>query len=194
MNRSEAARLLALVASFNNRSIGEADVVAWHSVLDDVGLPDAEEAVRRHFRASAEWIMPVHIRSLVRDILEERAKAALTTGWAPGQYGVPREGAMPEVSGRIEVYEVPGPLLDLLTQVRTILPEGSREALFPRRVAWEREHQAFLRVRDAEPNPLYRPKMPSEPIRCEGCDEELAPHGFHVSTGQTRCPGTMTGG
>lgn len=176
MNLSETARLLAAIAAFNNRTIGAADVGAWQSVLGDIELADAMEAVRRHYTESTEWLMPAHVRRLIGEIV----KARETSPWAPGQYGVPREEAMPEVSGPVEVYEVPGPLLDLITQVRAILPDGSREALFPRRVAWEREHRAYLRTRDGEPNPRYLPSAGDRAARAACRDSGPHDDGMHI--------------
>lgn len=186
MNRSEAARLLALVASFNNRTIGEADVVAWQSVLDDIALADAEEAVRRHFRKSAEWIMPVHIRNLAEEVTGERAKAQRK--WEAGQYGVPPGEAYPEITGPIDDSNLPE---EAKAKLRELLTErfgpSSREALRPRTVFWEREHRAHVRVH--EPNPLYRPsisgysagdqvwldEMPPQPRVCRGAVCEAEP-------------------
>jgi len=171
MNLSETARLLTTIAAFSNRTVGEADVVAWQSVLPDVVLADAEEAVRRHYAEHTEWLMPAHIRRLVRDIHAERDAAARATGWAPGQAGVPKAEAVPEISGPIAEGELTAPVRALLDSVRAMLPEGSREALMPRRVAWEREHAAFVRVRDGQPNPLYRP-----PLTAEVCRNALHQH------------------
>lgn len=159
MNLSETARLLATIAAFNNRTVGEHDVMAWQSVLSDVALADAEEAVRRHFAESTDWMMPAHVRHLVRDIARERVVAATATGWAPGQAGVPKDQALPEVTtgGRLALGDLPAAVADLLARVRTELPEGNREKLFPRETAWAREHAAFVRTHNATPNPLYRP-------------------------------------
>jgi hypothetical protein len=157
MNLSQTAKLLSMIAAFNNRTIGEADVAAWQSVLPDVELPDAEEAVRRHYAENTEWLMPAHVRHLVRDIVQEREDLARATPWAPGQHGVLKADAMPEVLGPVDESAITPPVRALLESVRAMLPEGSREALMPRRVAWEREHRAFVRTRDGEPNPLYRP-------------------------------------
>lgn len=156
MNLSETARLLSMIAAYNNRTIGEADVVAWQSVLPDVPLADAEEAVRRHYAEHTEWMMPAHVRRLVRDIAQERQAMATATGWAPGQAGVPKDQAMPEISGPIEEGALTPQVRALLDSVRAMLPEGSREALMPRTVAWEKEHAAYQRQQDGQPNPHYR--------------------------------------
>jgi hypothetical protein len=174
VNLSETARLLTAIASFNNRTIGEADVEAWQSVLPDVELADAMEAVKRYYAESTDWMMPAHVRRLVRDIHGEREMAARHTGWAPGQAGVPKDQALPEVTtvGRLALEALSSEVADLIAQVRTMLPEGSREALMPRRVAWEREHKAYVRVRDSEPNPHYKPNAARTAEVCRNPDHD----------------------
>lgn len=157
MNLPETARLLTMIAAFNNRTIGEADVIAWQSVLPDVPLEDAEEAVRRHYAENTEWLMPAHVRRLVRDIRTEREMTARATGWAPGQAGVPKDRPLPEITGRIADGDVSGEMRELIRELLAErFPDASREKLMPRRVYWEREHRAYTRV--AEPNPRYRPQ------------------------------------
>lgn len=151
MNLSETAELLTRISSFNNRTIGEGDVTAWQSVLGDVDLADAEEAVRRHFAEHTDWLMPAHIRRLVRDIVRERAVAAAP--WAPGQYGVPKDQAMPalEKGARLTAADISPAVVDLLSQLRASLPDAPRRALFPRQVEWERQQRAYARQGAAEP-------------------------------------------
>lgn len=156
MNLGETAQALALAQAYDRRTVGEMDVRAWHALLADAPAADVMEAVRRHYAEQTDWIMPAHIRRMVRDIARERE----TSPWAAGQYGVPREDAAPEVRGadRLALSDLPAAVADLVSRVRADLPEGSREALMPRKVAWEREHAAFRRQQAAEPNPRYRPR------------------------------------
>jgi len=163
VNLSQTAELLTAIASYDRRKLGEADVVAWQKLMVDVDLADGLEAVERYYAEQTDWMMPAHVRRLVRDIVNEREAEARATGWAPGQAGVPKDQAMPEIEG------TPGWFADavqkvaassakeILAELRQRLPEGSREALMPRTVAWEKEHRAYLRVRDSEPNPHYKP-------------------------------------
>lgn len=76
MNHSEVAKLLALAASRDQRTVGDADVLAWHEDLEDLDFADAREALRRHFRESTDRLMPAHIRRLVREIRAERRRVA----------------------------------------------------------------------------------------------------------------------
>lgn len=72
MNRADIARLLTKMAAFDQRTIGDADVAAWHEVLAGVELPDALQAVARHYAESDKRMMPAHVIQLVRRIRAER--------------------------------------------------------------------------------------------------------------------------
>jgi len=72
MTPGDAAKLLALAAAFDRRTVGEADAMAWASTLDDLRLEDCIDAVKNHYRESTEWIMPSHVRAGVRAIHRER--------------------------------------------------------------------------------------------------------------------------
>lgn len=74
MNPGEAARLLSACAMYDYRTIEEADGLAWHHVIGDLDFDDAMEAVRRHYQASTDRMMPAHVRQGVRAIREERRR------------------------------------------------------------------------------------------------------------------------
>jgi hypothetical protein len=76
MTVAEAARLLALAAAFDNRKpdTSGAAPTAWADALDDLDVDDCATAVRRHYRASTDFAMPAHVRRIVRDIRDERAR------------------------------------------------------------------------------------------------------------------------
>jgi hypothetical protein len=65
VNRTEIARILTLAATFDRRTVGDADVLAWHSVLGDIDYSDAENAVKAHYRESPRFAMPADIRAAV---------------------------------------------------------------------------------------------------------------------------------
>ena len=174
MNLSETADLLTAMSAFDRRTIGDGDVIAWQAVLPDASFEDCLEAVKRYYAEQTEWMMPAHVRRLVRDIVGEREAMARATGWAPGQAGIPKGQAMPEVT------DGPAPdwladavqkaatasAAEILAELRRTMPPGSREALMPRRVYWEREHAAYRRAQDGEPNPHYRPRRDGGEERC----------------------------
>lgn len=157
MNKSETARALALMQAFDQRTVGDADVIAWHGVLADAAFPDVTEAIKDHYAENTDRIMPAHVRRAVRNMVSQREMAKTATPWAPGQYGVLKADAMPEVAGPIDENALTPSVRALLEATRAMLPEGSREALMPRRVAWEKEFAAQERQKNAVPNPHYRP-------------------------------------
>lgn len=67
MNRAETATLLALAASFDRRTVGEADVVAWAAALRALAFVEARDAVVQHYATSTAWLMPGHITALVTE-------------------------------------------------------------------------------------------------------------------------------
>lgn len=185
MNLSQTAELLTAIASYDRRKLGEADVIAWQKLLTDVSLADGIEAVERYYAENTDWMMPAHLRRLVRDIVREREDAARATGWAAGQAGVPKDQAMPEIAGPIAEGELKPEIRALLASVRAMLPEGSRDKLMPRTVAWEKEHAAYRRTRSAQPNPAYRPNAYMDELERDACRAN-GPHdsGMHIES----CP------
>ena len=175
MNHPETVKLLALMAAMDRRTIGDAEVMAWQSVLEDVEYADAAEAVRRHYRDSEDYLMPVHVRRGAAEVYAERTRPK-PSPWAPGQFGVPKDEAHPEITdrigeGSITSAEVRRVVAEVSEMLRERFPEASREALMPRRVYWEKEHGACQRAQQAQPNPLYRP---GRVTRC-GCGPEHGP-------------------
>lgn len=154
MNLSETADLLTAMSAFDRRTIGNGDVIAWQAVLSDAAFADALEAVKQHYAESTEWIMPAHVRRAVRDMVAQREMAARATGWAPGQAGVPKDQAMPELGAGFGNSEE---VRELLARLRALLRPGTLADLFPRREYWRREHEAYTRSVAAQPNPHYRP-------------------------------------
>lgn len=72
MNRSEAATILALCASYDRRTIGEADVAAWIQVIGDLRFQDVSQAIVGHYSRSRDFVMPSEIRTEVRRIRDDR--------------------------------------------------------------------------------------------------------------------------
>jgi hypothetical protein len=79
MKTSEVSALLTMAAAFDNRTVGEANVAAWASVLHpDMRLSDGMEAMKAHFAKSSEYLKPAHINQGVDQIRRERlAKAPI---------------------------------------------------------------------------------------------------------------------
>lgn len=74
---SETATLLAMVAAYDRRTVGQADVAAWHSELEPYDLPTCSAAVRAHYAESREWLMPADVVTRVKAIRRERIPLAM---------------------------------------------------------------------------------------------------------------------
>lgn len=86
MTPADTARVLAKAQAYDRRTVGEADVLAWHEAIGDLGLADSLEAVRRHFTTSTDWLMPAHIRVIVAAIREERRRGTSTALALPSRF------------------------------------------------------------------------------------------------------------
>jgi hypothetical protein len=72
---AETARVLAAAASFDQRTVGQSDIAAWHAALSELEFADARDAVVRHYRATSERVMPVHVLHYAAEIMAEREAA-----------------------------------------------------------------------------------------------------------------------
>lgn len=155
MNLEEVGAVLAKAAAFDNRTIGDANLLAWHEVLGDLDVRDCLAAITRHHSESTEYLMPGHVRRLAEQIRKERRdrerseqrRLALQARAAEG-------GSLRDRSAEIQAF---------VSQIRGVLPEGDIEALHSRREFWRREHEAYLRQKTAQPNPAYRPRPQEAP-------------------------------
>lgn len=120
MTPGETAKLLAKASAFDQRTVGKADVAAWHEVLQDVDFGDALAAVSRHYAEHTDRLMPAHVRRLAVEIDRERRRVVREAREAEA---VQIEAAEPSRHDRsAEVYE-------LLAELRDRLPKGDRDKL-----------------------------------------------------------------
>ena len=71
MTRSEIAKLLAFCAAYDQRTIGDADVLAWDEALDspwvpNIDLDEAQEAVVTHYRETTQRISVADVLKRVK--------------------------------------------------------------------------------------------------------------------------------
>lgn len=78
MTPSEVATLLAKCAAYDRRTIGAADVAAWHDALHDVPFADASTAVTEHYTRTSDWIGVAEVRAGVKRIRAARLARADT--------------------------------------------------------------------------------------------------------------------
>lgn len=72
MKPSEVADLLARIASFDRRTTGESDVLAWTAAIGDLDFDDCVQAVVSYYQDSREWLMPVDVRQRVKALRKDR--------------------------------------------------------------------------------------------------------------------------
>ncbi|MGH3861665.1 hypothetical protein [Actinokineospora sp.] len=81
MNYEEVGMVLAKLAVYDNRIVGEAEVMAWHEVIGRYDVRDCLDAVALHYSESPQRAMPADIRKLAMGIRDRRraaeARAAL---------------------------------------------------------------------------------------------------------------------
>lgn len=70
MTAEEIAAILATAAAYDARTVGEADIIAWHAALSDLPYTQARDAVIEHYRTETRRIMPADIRARVRAMRE----------------------------------------------------------------------------------------------------------------------------
>ncbi len=76
MNHREVAQVLAKAAAFDRRTVGEADIMAWHEAIGDLAVEEALAGVTRWYRDRADWLMPSHLREAVRLVRADRRREA----------------------------------------------------------------------------------------------------------------------
>lgn len=119
MTRAEVAMLLSAAAGRDQRTIGEADVMAWHEDIGDLNYADSREALVRHYRNSTDRVMPAHIRRLVKAIREERGRVEAHEARAlPGRFEDDAFRDLRISRGLATCAEVLGPILARLAERR----------------------------------------------------------------------------
>lgn len=64
--------VLTVAASFDRRTVGEADAKAWAAALYGVRWEDARDAVVAHYSDETAWVMPAHVRRIVKRVRSKR--------------------------------------------------------------------------------------------------------------------------
>lgn len=161
--------LLTKMAAYDQRTIGKADVAAWHEVLpDEVGLNDALSLVPKHYAVSRARMMPADVIEAVSAIRRERLARAGTSP-IPGDLTWKQEKTWRQlwceaVKGGLSADDAAASVSDQMDLPRE-LPPGTSDA-----VAAERK---FLVQRLAESKAAPRPepenRKPKKPRDRWGC-------------------------
>lgn len=144
---ADAARILAKAAAIDQRTVGDADVLAWAEILADLEYADALAAVTAHYAESAERLMPAHVRQHARAIARERRRIEREIRET--------EQAALEAAQAVPVHDRSAEVKSLIEHLAERL--GPSDPTVLRRREWveaERDKQREARAA-AEPNPHF---------------------------------------
>jgi hypothetical protein len=149
MTPTDISKILAKAAAFDQRTVGDADILAWLEALGDLDPADALAAVTCHYQRSEERLKPVHVIAGVAEIRRERRRRD-------------RERRESEAAGRAltaaaKVRDRSADVAALVARARVDLPPGRLDVFRrPEWVAAERDQRWERAVAVAEPNPAFR--------------------------------------
>lgn len=72
----EAAALLGIAASFDNRKPDPDAALAWSVALTGLRFEDCRDAIVQHYIRSKEWLMPTDVIGAVRKMRDKRIASA----------------------------------------------------------------------------------------------------------------------
>ena len=72
MNLEETSQLLIIASAYDNRNVTAEQITAWHDALHDIDYTYAAEGVKMHFKISAEYLKPAHVRANAKTIANEK--------------------------------------------------------------------------------------------------------------------------
>lgn len=149
MNKSQVAAILGLIAARDNRTIGEVDVRAWHEDIGDLEFDDARRAISLHFQESTDYLMPVHVRRIAKQLARERHRVEREER--------ERKAIEAETAARGPIRDRSPEVADLLARLAEKL--GPSDPTVLRRREWVR-HERHRRLSEAPPNPHYQGPPP----------------------------------
>lgn len=108
MNRSDTAKLLAFCAAYDQRTIGEADVLAWYEAIEspwvpNIDLDEAKAAVTSHYRETPQRIT---VADVLKRVKTDRADR-LGRGIPVKKTGVPATEEYHRIRAEWEASEHP---------------------------------------------------------------------------------------
>lgn len=79
MKHSEVGDLLTMCAGFDNRTVGEANVVAWHQIIGHLPYVQAKIAVLEYYTRESRQMMPADVMAGVKRIRRDALESADAT-------------------------------------------------------------------------------------------------------------------
>lgn len=86
MTPSDIATVLAKAAAYDQRTVGKADIAAWHEILHPYELADALQAITRHYTETRERIYPNNVITHIRAIRAAQNRGTSQPLALPGKY------------------------------------------------------------------------------------------------------------
>ena len=71
MDLDETAKLLTVIAAYDNRNVQRETVIVWHQAVGHLQLTVAQHAVALHFKESTAYLMPGHVNAAARRVQDE---------------------------------------------------------------------------------------------------------------------------
>lgn len=71
MDLDETAKLLTVIAAYDNRNVQRETVIVWHQAVGHLQLTVAQQAVALHFKESTAYLMPGHVNAAARRVQDE---------------------------------------------------------------------------------------------------------------------------
>lgn len=120
MTPAEVARVLTKASAFDQRTIGETDVLAWHEVIGRHEAADALAAVTRHYTETRERLMPADLMRHMKAIREERRRAEQASAplALPSRFEDDEERDLRVKEGVAHCKDVLKPVFDMLAARR----------------------------------------------------------------------------
>lgn len=130
MTPEDVIDVLAKAAAFDQRTVGQADILAWHEILQKLDRDDALAAVTRHYAESRERIMPADVIRHARSFREDRRgrEKATEPRALPSRFESDEERNLRIKEGVAHCKDVIKPVLDMLADKRRQRLEANRSA------------------------------------------------------------------
>ncbi len=75
ITRAQAVRLITFAAAYDNREVGQAAAIAWCDSGNRARwtYTEAVEAIKEHYAATSDWVMPAHITTRIKEVRQDQA-------------------------------------------------------------------------------------------------------------------------
>lgn len=106
MDLDETAKLLTIIAAYDNRNVQRETVVVWQQALAHLTLDVAQQAVVLHFKESTAYLVPGHVNACARRVQDglDRQQRIARPAIGQQQITLDRDAHELEVQQWIEHY------------------------------------------------------------------------------------------